>query len=97
MNTIIEKLLEIEALIKKQYILNKDFLTLEEAAEYMQLSKSALYKLTSSKKIPYYVPGGKIIYFRKIELDDWLVFNRIASTEEVTNEIDRYLNSNLKP
>jgi len=97
MNDVIEKLERLEALIKKQYILIKDFLTLEEAAEYMQLSKSALYKLTSSKKIPYYVPGGKIIYFRRMELDDWLVFNRIASTEEVSNEVDRYLNRNLKP
>lgn len=97
MNNVLEKLERLEALIKKQYVLSKDILTLGEAAEYMQLSKSALYKLTSSKKIPYYVPGGKIIYFRRIELDDWLVFNRIASTEEVINEVDRCLNRNLKP
>lgn len=96
MDYILEKLERLEAIIQKHYVLSKDFLTLEEAAEYMQLSKSALYKLTSSKKIPYYVPGGKIIYFRRIELDEWLIFNRIASTEEITNEVDRYLNRNLK-
>lgn len=96
MEIIIEKLLEIEALVKKQYVLSKDFLILQEAAEYLQLSKSALYKLTSSKTIPYYVPGGKIIYFRRSELDTWLNTNRIASIEDKSNEVDRYLNRNLK-
>ncbi|MCW4470348.1 helix-turn-helix domain-containing protein [Flavobacterium sp. MFBS3-15] len=96
MNSIEKKLLDIEALVKKQYVLSKNFLTLEEAAGYLNLSKSALYKLTSSKEIPYYVPGGKIIYFRRAELDSWLLSNRVSSTEELNSEVNDYINRILK-
>ena len=45
-------------------ILPKEVLTLEEAAEYMGLKKSYLYRLTHEKRIRHYKPNNKMIYFK---------------------------------
>ena len=65
---------------------NKEILTLDDAANYMQVSKSYIYKLTSCKQIPHYKPSGKLIYFKKKELDQWILENRECSKADF-NEI----------
>lgn len=47
-------------------------LKLEAAAEYLGISKSHLYKLTSEKKIKFHKPNGKVVYFFEDELDEWV-------------------------
>jgi excisionase family DNA binding protein len=86
-----QQLDRIEALLKKQNALAKEVLTLEEAAEYLQLSKSCLYKMTSNKEISHYVPGGKKIYFRRTELDNWVFNNKVTPISEFDNDIEDYL------
>lgn len=49
----------------------KEFLTFKEALELLNVSKSTLYKLTSSKKIPFYKPKGKI-YFKREQLVEYI-------------------------
>lgn len=51
---------------------SKEVLTSDEAARYMGISKSTLYKLTMNKKIPHYKPFGKMCYFKRLELEQWL-------------------------
>ncbi|MDR2886759.1 MAG: helix-turn-helix domain-containing protein, partial [Bacteroidales bacterium] len=36
------------------------------------LSKNYLYKLTSGNLIHHYKPQGKMLYFEKEELEEWL-------------------------
>jgi len=48
-------------------------LNLVEAAKYLSISQSHLYKLTSQRKIPSHKPNGKYLYFFKDELDEWIV------------------------
>jgi len=91
-----QKLIEIEALLKKQYALSKEILTLDETADYLSLSKSALYKMTSKKEIPFYNPGGKKIYFNKTEIDSWVLSAKSNSIEEIEDEIDSYLGRTQK-
>ena len=43
----------------------KEVLTLEEAAIFLGMSKSSLYKMTHNKVLPYYRPNGKMVYFEK--------------------------------
>ena len=78
-NTILEKLTTIENLLKGQ---TDKPLTFEEAADYLGLSKSYLYKLTSANKIPHYKPQGKRVYFAKVELDTWLLRNPIKTPNQ---------------
>jgi excisionase family DNA binding protein len=61
----------------------KEVLTSTEAAKYIGISKSHLYKLTMQKKIPYYKPMGKACYFNRQELEQWLQSNKIETDEEL--------------
>lgn len=62
-------------------------LTLQETAEYLKVSKSFLYKLTSKKEIPFYKPTGKLIYFNKLEVDQWIKDGKVKTSEETTENL----------
>jgi len=64
-----KQLEEIKLLLKKQ---DDKPLNFKEACTYLGYAPSYLYKLTSSGKIPHYKPTGKILFFSKVELDEWI-------------------------
>lgn len=69
-----------------------EVLSLNEAAEFLKISKSSIYKKTSQKQISYYKPPGcKKIYFLKKDLEDWILCNKINSVTEIENQIESYL------
>ena len=68
----------------------KEVLTSDEAARYMGISKSYLYKLTMRQKIPHYKPMGKMCYFNRAELENWLQNNRVATDEEIKGRANNY-------
>ena len=70
-----EKLFSIENSISKLSIAVKTILTAEEASEFLGLKPSYLYKLTSDKKIRFFKPLGKLIYFKKEDLETFLLRN----------------------
>ncbi|MBK7095343.1 MAG: helix-turn-helix domain-containing protein [Saprospiraceae bacterium] len=57
----------------------KNIMNFKEASEYLGLSRSMLYKLTSTNKITYSKPGGKLLYFEVEELDKWMLGNKHLS------------------
>ena len=61
----------------------KEVLTLEEAALFMGISKSSLYKMTHKHELPFYRPNGKLIYFEKSELLKWMRQVRSMSEDEI--------------
>ena len=65
--------------------MNTTYLTLKEAAVYLKLCKSTLYKMTSSREIPFYKPGGKLILFLKEDLEEYLANNRFDAKKEIEN------------
>lgn len=84
-----QRLRNIEALLLTQ----KTVLSFDEAATYTGLSKSYLYKLTSTGQIPHFKPQGKHIYFNKVELDQWLQRNpvRPVNADEIGQQADTYV------
>ena len=82
LQSIDDRLRSIETLLLSQ----KTVLNFEEVAAYTGLSKSYLYKLTSSGGIPCFKPQGKHIYFNKQEIDKWLMQNRKATNLELDNQ-----------
>lgn len=68
----------------------KEVLTSDEAAKYMGISKSYLYKLTMRQQIPHYKPMGKMVYFDRLELEKWLKLNRISTTDEIEQKAMAY-------
>jgi excisionase family DNA binding protein len=68
----------------------KEILTTDEAARYMGISKSYLYKLTMRQQIPHYKPMGKMCYFNRQELEQWLQSNRVSTDAEITDRAIKY-------
>ena len=79
-----EELQQVADLITANTIFcTKEVLTSDEAARYMGVSKSYLYKLTMNQQIPHYKPMGKMCYFNRLELEQWLQNNRVATVDEI--------------
>ncbi|WP_045467288.1 excisionase family DNA-binding protein [Sporocytophaga myxococcoides] len=86
----------IQQVLLKLYINNKNILTFEEALIYLNVSDSFLYKKTYTNAIPHYQPSGKLIYFKRDELDHWLLQNKVKSNSEIDNAANTYILSNKK-
>ena len=67
----------------------KAVLTSDEAARYLGITKSYLYKLTMRREIPHYKPQGKICYFNRREIETWLQTNRVATDREISDKAAR--------
>lgn len=81
--TFIDILLEVRELLRNQ----KEILNLNELCGYTGYEKSYIYKLTSKRKIPHYkTPGGKSIFFKREEINDWLTQIKIKTNDEIQNE-----------
>ena len=88
-NIILNKLTAIESLLE---VTNQTKpLTLVEAAKFLDLSRSHLYKLTSERKIPHFKPNGKKIYFDESELVQWLKRKPARIREETEEEAASYI------
>lgn len=77
-------------IVENTIFCSKAILTADEAAAYMGISKSYLYKLTMRKEIPYYRPTGKVIYFDRTELEEWIRTNRVSTSQEINQKAQRY-------
>lgn len=88
---IFEKLESIERMLIEQSLLKKEVLNFSEAAHFLEVSHSHLYKLTSSGGIPAYKPNGKKLYFNRKELETWLLSNKQVSSGELEQEANEYL------
>jgi len=88
---ILKKLESIEKMLTKQNMLKKEVLNFNETAQYLEVSHSHLYKLTSTNTIPAYKPNGKKLYFNRKELDDWLLSNKQSSKNEIEQQASEYL------
>lgn len=72
----------------------KKVLSFEEASRFLNLSKSYLYQLTSKGIVPHYKPQGKMLYFEREQLENWLRQNPIKSKKQLEDEA---ANRTVKP
>lgn len=85
--------------LKEEYpmlptFVGKDILSFQEAIQYLDLSESSLYKLTSDSKITFHKPNGGKLYFRKSDLDNWMLQNENKSVQDTEFEILKNVNRN---
>ena len=86
-----EQLKEVADLITANTLFcTKEVLTSDEAARYMGISKSYLYKLTMRGEIPHYKPMGKMCYFNRAELEQWLQQNRVSTSTEIADRANQF-------
>ena len=60
----------------------KAALSIDEAAKFIGLKKSYLYRLVYSKKISCYKPTGGRLFFKQIELEQFLFRNKQGADYE---------------
>lgn len=93
MNT---KLFEEASPQKMQLIAKKEILNFKEAIIYLGVSKSLLYKITSKRKITFSKPNGGKIYFKKIDLDNWMLQNNKNSLDVLEDNVMNHLKQNAR-
>ncbi|MET6989730.1 helix-turn-helix domain-containing protein [Sediminicola arcticus] len=71
---ILDRLNRLEKLLVGQ----KEVMTFDEACDYTGISRSYLYKLTAKGKIPHSKPNGKLLFFEKTKLVNWLLQNKVS-------------------
>jgi excisionase family DNA binding protein len=62
------------------------YLTLSEAAHFLKLPESTLYRFTSQRLIPFTKSGRKLL-FAHLDLERWLVSRRRPTRQEIANQL----------
>lgn len=76
--------------IEKHIFGLKAILNVEELADYTGFKKSYIYKLVHTNSIPYSKPNGKILFFDRGKIDEWLLSNSSISKDEIEQEAIEY-------
>jgi len=84
---ILGKLEEIQANILHN---GRPFMSIEEAAKYTQIPKASLYTYCSRGSIEFYKRGRRT-FFKKAELDQWILENKVKSDKEISGEASTYM------
>lgn len=88
-----EKLDTIERLLteqRKPVEQQDDLLTIDQAAEFLTLSKPTLYSKVSRRELPF-MKRGKRLYFSKDELMGYLKAGRRKTNAELVDEAGSFL------
>ena len=84
------KIVELQSRVNKLENLcymTKEVLNLEEASAFLGIAK-----MTHLNQLPYFKPAGKLIFFEKKALLDWVRGARAMSEEEIRLEAANRLN-----
>lgn len=87
---------KIDKLEKIALLSAKNVLTIDDVALITSYSKGHIYRLTSGKKIPHYKPDGRTLYFKKEEIEEWMLQNRIQTDAEIQRKATTYTAINKK-
>ncbi len=93
LNVIDKRLSSIEQKLGGKYNDNdyKEVMNINQLCDYLGLSKSHIYKLTSTREIPHSKNRGKKLYFNKYEIDKWVLENKIDTNDEIDKMAANYL------
>ena len=72
---------------------NAEILNINQAADYLSISKATVYGKTSAREIPHF-KRGKRLYFKKSDLEKWMTGQRIYTNGEIEQQADEYLLKN---
>jgi excisionase family DNA binding protein len=72
-----------------------DILSIEQACQYLKLAKQTIYGFTSKNEIPFFKKGKKL-YFKKTELEQWLLEGRQKTHREIRADAINFINNRKK-
>ena len=67
-----------------------EIMSLNQLCKYYDFTKSYIYKQTSNREIPFY-KNGKRLYFKKDEIDNQILDNRVKTIKDLDQEANTYL------
>lgn len=82
-----ERLARIERMI---IMSSKNALNTKEVAIMLDISESRVRHLIMEKSIPYYKQGKKT-YFKKSEIEDWMLHTRYETNAEIESKASTYI------
>lgn len=85
--TLEEIIIHVKELEKRVYII-KEYLTIDEVAKYLQVSKNTVYRLTSAKEITFFKPNGKTIFINRTDLEKWIGKTPYLSNSDLERQAD---------
>lgn len=70
--------------IKKILLLgSKEVLNVDDVATLLGVSKDRVYHMVSNRDIPCYKRGNRSVFFKKREIEDWMLEYKQESNEEI--------------
>lgn len=63
----------------------QSILSLTEACNYLNLAKQTIYGFTSKRLIPF-IKKGKKLYFKKSDLEEWLLEGKQLTKKEIESK-----------
>lgn len=77
--------------LEKYFLNNKKIFTVDELSEYTGFSKSYIYKLVARNELPFSKPLGKILFFEKLKIDEWILQKSNKSSIDIQNQAESYV------
>ena len=74
---------------------SEEFLSIDKVADYLNLSKSAIYKFTMKNEIPYFKRSRKL-YFKRKEIEKWLEEGKVKTKTELIAEINQHVQKSIR-
>lgn len=72
---------------QKQAISGYDYLNTNELAEMLGESVKTIYGRVHKNEIPFYKPGGKLLFFKLDEIKEWITKSKRFSIEEIKQRL----------
>jgi len=71
----------------------KEILSVDEAADFLGISKQTIYQHVHKRKIPH-SKRGRRLFFRRSELNDWIDKGRKKTIPEIDDDVSEYMKGN---
>lgn len=85
-----EILNELREMKKILLLASKEVLNVEDASILLGVSKDRIYHMVNSGDLPCYKRGNKSIFFKKSEIERWMLRGKKMSNEELEIEAMSY-------
>lgn len=83
-----EFITQLQEIRKATLLQTKNIYNTEEACLFLGIKKQSLYELVRNRKIRYFKSaGGKLTYFRRSDLEKWMLAVEFSTQEEIHDKV----------
>lgn len=83
-----EFITQLQEIRKATLLQTKNIYNTEEACLFLGVKKQSLYELVRNQKIRYFKSaGGKLTYFRRSDLEKWMLAVEFSTKEESQHQV----------